>query len=409
MTLNEIKENEISCVIQVESEDEVVALSKMLPFSSHHSTTDILIKNYKKALNPEEMPSYDGTVCFTITSGRIGSFCPRSFYETHPSYGTIYKFKDLVQSGGIIERFHLNEAVYNSTYGGGTIIRITETRNDIYYTVAFDKGVLATMKPIQLVRIHPQTTALNTDVELVFNKDQADKFAEEISKVLIKHGAKPIKKENDNMSKDAINFIFTKGERTAIVTDTIEHKNGKNETVLEKKTRAVNIPTIKTTVYTFNGVASTTCDEEDFNERTGCLVASAKLIASKSEEANLMYQIAIKTWGSETSTIILETLADRAACGDFNKRYSNWKKIKIVYDKEQRTCKLCGKTFETIEECIAHEKWHEDNKKAKKQRWIERRIERKEAAKRIANMEREGRIEQYMKEITKENNNVTGR
>lgn len=233
------------------------------------------------------------------------------------------------------------------------------------------------------------------------NTITAERLSDAINDVLIKHGAKPIKKENDNMSKDEINFTFTKGERTAIVTDIIEHKNSKNKTILEKKTREVKIPTITTTAHTFNGIFSTTCDEEDFNERTGCLVASAKLIASKSEETNLMYQIAIKTWGTDMSTIILETLADRAVAGDFNKKYNKWKKIDIAYDKEQRTCKVCGKLYESAEEARACEAAHEQRKIDKLNKYKEHKRILKEARLRLEKEEHENKIKEAMNVLSK--------
>lgn len=210
-------------------------------------------------------------------------------------------------------------------------------------------------------------------------------------------------KENDNMNKDSINFIFTKGERTAIVVDTIEHKDSKGKTILEKKTRKVKIPTIKTTAYTINGTKSTTCDEEDFNERTGCLVASAKVIANKSEEANLMYQIAIKTWGTDTSTIILETLADRAVAGDFNKRYNKWKKVKTAYDKEQRTCKVCGKLYESIEEARKCEQAHAQRKADKRNNYLERKEAMRIARERLEKEYKEQLVEECVQKIINEN------
>ena len=206
-------------------------------------------------------------------------------------------------------------------------------------------------------------------------------------------------KENETMRNT---FTFTKGERTAIVVDTIEHKDSKNKTILEKKTREVKIPTITTTAKTINGKGSTTCDEEDFNERTGCLVASANMIASKSEEANLMYQIAIKSWGESICTTILETLANRAVGGDFNTTYKKWKKAVADYDKEQRTCKVCHKVYGTVNEARECEQAHRQRKVDKLNKYLERKHAMRMAKERLEKERKEQLVKDAMDKLTSE-------
>lgn len=162
------------------------------------------------------------------------------------------------------------------------------------------------------------------------------------------------------------------------------------------------IETISTTVRTECGQATTTCDKSSYYDiYTGALVAAAKITASKSEEASLLFKTAIDMWGTEMCTSILKALANRAFVNDkFDWAYKKWHKA-VAYEERQkdikaRTCSVCGKVFETIEEARAHEKWHEDCKTHK--------IERREAKRRLAEAEREGRISDIMAELLEERN-----
>lgn len=114
-----------------------------------------------------------------------------------------------------------------------------------------------------------------------------------------------------------------------------------------------------------------------------------------------MFKTAIDMWGTEMCTSILKALANRAFVDDkFDWAYKKWRKA-VAYEERQkdikaRTCSVCGKVFETIEEARAHEKWHEDCKTHK--------IERREAKRRLAEAEREGRISDIMAELLEERN-----
>lgn len=234
----------------------------------------------------------------------------------------------------------------------------------------------------------------------IYNESELGLVSKPDTKMVDKKALENIKnKENETMRNT---FTFTKGERTAIVVDTIEHKDKKNNTILEKKTREVKIPTITTTAKTINGTGSTTCDEEDFNERTGCLVASANIIASKSEEAFMMYQIAIKSWGESICTTILETLANRAVGGDFNTTYKKWKKVVADYDKEQRTCKVCHKVYDTVNEARECEKAHRQRKVDKLNKYLERKHAIRMAKERLEKERKEQLVKDAMNKLTSE-------
>jgi hypothetical protein len=189
------------------------------------------------------------------------------------------------------------------------------------------------------------------------------------------------KKEEDKMST----FIITEGTR--------ERKS-------YEKNKPKTIETISTTVRTECGQATTTCDKSDYYDiYTGALVATAKITAKQSEEALLIYKTAIDMWGNEMCFSILKALANRAFVNEkFDWAYKKWRKA-VAYEERQndikaRTCSVCGKVFKTIEEARTHEKWHEDCRT--------RKIERREAKRRLAEAEREGRISDIMTELLEE-------
>ena len=118
----------------------------------------------------------------------------------------------------------------------------------------------------------------------------------------------------------------------------------------------------------------------------------------------LIYKTAIDMWGTDMCTAILRSLANRAfGATPFDRAYKKWRKA-IAYkdkmkNKKERTCYVCGRTFKTVDEARAHERWHDECKR--------NRAERREAKRRINEAEREGRIEDIMRELMtkKENGN----
>ena len=127
------------------------------------------------------------------------------------------------------------------------------------------------------------------------------------------------------------------------------------------------IPTI-TTYVTFDSnvgvfTGSATCDKLEYNERDG----------------------------------VLNAIANAVCGGNFDREYNKVNREKKEFLKTACTCTICGQVFDTAEEARAHEKWHIENKKARRQRYLER----KEARDRLAEKEREERISKYMKELAK--------
>lgn len=171
------------------------------------------------------------------------------------------------------------------------------------------------------------------------------------------------------------------------------------------------IDTITTIAYTPCGKSYVTCDAFDYDAYTGALVASAKIVAKSNNNASMMYNMAMELWGTDISKSILHALANEAFKGYFDNRYYRWQKT-IFYqnrltEKSTRTCPICGKVSKTIEEKEKHIKWHEECKAHREAKKIEHK-ERREAQRRIAEMQSEDRIEQYMVEIaTKKVNSTT--
>lgn len=172
---------------------------------------------------------------------------------------------------------------------------------------------------------------------------------------------------------------------------------GKRERKSHEKGKPRIIDTISTTVKTDLGEATTTCDKSNYYDvYTGALVASAKLTASRSEDAMLLYKTAMDMWGNEMCTSILKALANRAFGEDkFDWVYKKWSKsvaqVEREKDKKACTCSVCGRVFKIPEDARAHEKWHRDCKL--------RREELKEARRRLRDLEKETNIESFMKEL----------
>ena len=190
--------------------------------------------------------------------------------------------------------------------------------------------------------------------------------------------------------------ITTNDKESIKMKNTFMVENSTRTRFAGESTKEKSIETITTTVSTFLGTASTTCDKVWYDAYMGALVAAAKITANKSEEAMLIYKTAIDVWGTGLCVSILKSLANRAfGATPFDRAYKKWRKAvayeeKIKSEKE-RTCSVCGKMFESVEEARAHEKWHKECKR--------NRAERKEAKRRIAEAEREGRIEDIMREL----------
>lgn len=121
------------------------------------------------------------------------------------------------------------------------------------------------------------------------------------------------------------------------------------------KSNNTQIPTITTEVYLYGSgtTGSATCDKADYDERQG----------------------------------VVEALAN-AAIGNFEREYRRAVQQKKVDEKNARTCSYCGEVFDTVSEKDAHEAWHVERRKARRERYLLRKrakeIAFEEAAQKLA-------------------------
>jgi hypothetical protein len=132
----------------------------------------------------------------------------------------------------------------------------------------------------------------------------------------------------------------------------------------EGKHKGRTIPTITTTVYedTLGDRGEATCDKNNYDERQGILEAIG----------NMVY-------------------------GNFDREYNKFKAHKKRINDLLCKCNTCGKTYKTQEEARACEKAHVDHKKAKREKYLLN----KEAKRRIAEAEREGKINDLIRQLTR--------
>ena len=114
-----------------------------------------------------------------------------------------------------------------------------------------------------------------------------------------------------------------------------------------------------TTFVKINGFDNTylgmaTCDKVDYSEREG----------------------------------VINALANAMCNGNFDREFNKAVKDNARANKKARTCTYCGQLFDTIAEKKAHEAWHVERKKAKRERYLLRKrakeIAFEEAAQKMA-------------------------
>lgn len=171
------------------------------------------------------------------------------------------------------------------------------------------------------------------------------------------------------MPADTIGF---KKAREHLISDIKVVNEERNEYTIvngkrDKATKVV-APITSTIVALSDGRTGTaTCYTPDFDIRTGVLTAIANIVFDGK----------------------FETVYEK-----YNKKQN---KLAKETDRIERTCSVCGKTYDTAEEARACEKAHADRKKQKHENYLIR----KEAKRRIAEAEKESRIKEVMAELLK--------
>lgn len=152
-----------------------------------------------------------------------------------------------------------------------------------------------------------------------------------------------------NLLSDEVKELIKKTEEKKMPTKFTFYFNVNEGTRVDKSCNGT-IPTITTSVvlnkfgdpdrrkcYSLEGEA--TCDKADYDMRQG----------------------------------ILEALANAVFDGNFEKAYDKAVKTNAFCERQDRTCHYCGKVLDTIEEKQAHEAWHVERKKARRERYLLRK------------------------------------
>ena len=161
-------------------------------------------------------------------------------------------------------------------------------------------------------------------LELVCDEEQAKNIAERLAKEL----------------NGMLGVSFTKKEEKKMPTKFTFYTE---EGYRIDKSNNTRIPTMTTEVlingknYQYGG--SATCDKTDYEEREG----------------------------------VLNAIANAVCGGNFDREFNKVMKNKASANKKSRTCTYCGQVFDTVEEKQAHEAWHVERKKAKRERYLLRK------------------------------------
>lgn len=299
-----------------------------------------------------------------VEVGEVGTICGIS--ELTGNYGVAFETKDVYKHScdGLCEDYcgwWCDENTLEPVDADGGKIPTPSKPVSIEEQLGLPKGV--SIHDLDITSSYRPMSIEIQPLELVCSEEEkeiAEKLAKELNDML---GVSFTKKEEKKMPTK-FTFYVTEGTRP----DKSPDGDGKGV-----------IPTMTTEViYKDNdGCAnggSATCDKADYNERQGCL----------------------------------EAIANAVLGGNFDREYEKFLADKKHKYDESCKCKICGcKYYEdektgkrtpfTPEDARKHEEWHEQNKKNKREKYLIR----KEAKRRLAEAEREGKIEQTMKELYK--------
>ena len=179
-------------------------------------------------------------------------------------------------------------------------------------------------------------------VDLAFNAEAAEKLAKQIK---------------ERLSGSEIGFKEYKEDKpmTYYVTD------GKR--IDKTCNKQIDTKTTHVSIHGGRYTGKATCDAENYDRRQG----------------------------------LLEAIANAVCNGNFDKYYNDDIKAHKRLEKALCRCSICGVTYDTASEARACEQAHKDRKQAK----LEKYLISKEAKRRIAEAEREGKIEELMKDLLK--------
>lgn len=271
---------------------------------------------------------YKDDTCYKIVDGELYSYQDKEFFENN-SY-TIYEFSDLFPIGSTMV---CGNGIYKHTESGIANYKLVPE---------YKEGGIVTLKPrdesvsfasapyLDLSSLILPTNSW--EVEEKINKELAEHF-----NVFPNNGISA-----KNGGKNSMKFTFYVKEGTRI-------DKSCNKTI-PTMTTFITAESYGDSIY--HGAA--TCDKADYDERQGCL----------------------------------EAIANAVLGGDFDRDFNRAVKANELADKKKRTCTYCGQLFDTVEEKQAHEAWHVERKKARRERYLLRKrakeIAFEEAAQKLA-------------------------
>lgn len=162
MTLAEIKDKKLSCVIHTKSKNEAKLLEGYMPWEGYWGD------------NPSDRWCvYSEQTAYYIKDGILMQFSPTSFYkDRYPTYGEVYEFSDLFATGGTVS---IHDLPIESLY-----------------------------RPMN-IEIQP--------LELVCNEEQAKNIAERLAKELNGMLAFHLQKREEKKMPTKFTFYVTEGYR----------------------------------------------------------------------------------------------------------------------------------------------------------------------------------------------------
>ena len=269
-TLLEIKENNLRCVIKVDSKEEAMKLFEIFNPNDYDAnySYNYLMFNYRKG---------DETVCFSVVGNKINGFDTETSYKKYEEqYGKIYRFSDLFATGGFCDGFR-----------GGKIPTPSKPVS-IEEQLGLPKGV----------SIHDLPTSELIKKE--FNVAWIDKITLPT--------ATETKEMVERVRREILKFTNAFPKEDKKLKFTFYVKEG---TRPDKKCNGT-IPTITTNIELFDGNVfdkvttirgSATCDKADYDERQGVLEALANAVCGGEFEKR--YSKAVKA--NKDADLIMRT------------------------------------------------------------------------------------------------------
>ena len=315
--LAEIKEKKLTCVVHAKTKREADMLFKAVDSCDHNGTTWASWWN-----------EYKEKTCYRINLGEaIGYGCMDDYIENGED---VVEFSDLVATGGYCNGFRGGKiptpekpvSIEEQLFGlpkGASIHDLPTSEGYKHFTVVKDE-----IDALEHMANNVCTRVDITDFD-------AQRLAKRLADISTRFKKRPFNISTGLREEKNLKFTFYVKEGTRP----------------DKKCNGT-IPTITTNIELFDGNVfdkvttirgSATCDKADYDERQG----------------------------------VLEALANAVCGGEFEKRYRKAVKVNKDADLWMRTCYYCGKVFDTVEEKVAHDDWHVERKKARRERYLLRK------------------------------------